>query len=69
MSVHIILYNPVKTYMFLNLKDAKYLWNKNSKMLKKEVVEGTRKKKDLPHPCIGKINIVIVAAGSVQSSQ
>lgn len=55
--------------MFLNLKDDKYLWNKNDKMLKKEIVEGTRKKKDLPFPCIGKINIVIMVAGSVQSSQ
>ena len=38
-------------------KEVKYLYEKNFKSLKKEIEDDLRRWKDLPHPCIGRINI------------
>jgi hypothetical protein len=41
---------------------VKDLYNENYKILKKEMGEGTRRWKDLQCSCIGRINIVKMAA-------
>jgi hypothetical protein len=42
-------------------KEAKDLYDKNFKSLKKEIEEDFRRWKDLPCSCIGRINIVKMA--------
>jgi hypothetical protein len=56
-----IVTNSIKYLGVTLTKEAKDLYDKNFKSLKKEVEEDLRRWKDLPCSCIGRINIVKMA--------